>query len=168
MPDSPGVGEFGILPDYDQNTTSSNPIQIPTLINISIHTFTPSLNCPRCDFGHSVIIAQPERDLLRDIHTLGFILVPEKGSELWWPNVRHMATETGYGIQKLRPIHARTPDLVSLRQWESLLKGQWRRTFEGKYGNLLGLLEIKVQPEALLALTQYYDPPLNYFTFRDF
>ncbi|RDX67364.1 hypothetical protein CR513_53778, partial [Mucuna pruriens] len=69
----------------------------------------------------------------------------------------HMATETGYGIRKLRPIHARSPDLVSLRQ-----------TFGGKYGNLLGLLEIKVQPEALSALTQYYDPPLRCFTFRNF
>ncbi|RDX78147.1 hypothetical protein CR513_41626, partial [Mucuna pruriens] len=79
-----------------------------------------------------------------------------------------MATETGYGIWKLNPIHARTPDLVSLRQWGIHVKGQWCRTFEGKYGNLLGLLEIKVQPEALSALTQYYDPPLRCFTFRDF
>ncbi|RDX73412.1 hypothetical protein CR513_46989, partial [Mucuna pruriens] len=71
-------------------------------------------------------------------------------------------------LRKLCPIHAWTPDLISWRQWGSHLKGKWRRTFEGKYGNLLGLLEIKVQPEALLALTQYYDPPLKCFIFRGF
>ncbi|RDX83781.1 hypothetical protein CR513_35269, partial [Mucuna pruriens] len=54
-----------------------------------------------------------------------------------------MATKTGYGIQKIRPIHARTLDLVSLRQCGSHLKGQWCRAFEGKYDNLLGLLGIK-------------------------
>ncbi|RDY03991.1 hypothetical protein CR513_12352, partial [Mucuna pruriens] len=74
----------------------------------------------------------------------------------------HRATETGYGIRKLHPVQARTPNLISL------LKGEWHRTFEGKYDNLLGLLKIKVQLEALLALTQYYDPPLRCFTFRDF
>ncbi|RDX87726.1 hypothetical protein CR513_30770, partial [Mucuna pruriens] len=53
---------------------------------------------------------------------------------------------------KLHPIHVRTPDLLSLRKWGSCLKGQWRRAFEGRYGNLLNLL----------------DPPLRCFTFRDF
>ncbi|RDY10545.1 hypothetical protein CR513_04915, partial [Mucuna pruriens] len=42
-----------------------------------------------------------------------------------------MAMETGYGIRKLRLIHARTLDLISLRQWGSRLKGRWHRTFEG-------------------------------------
>ncbi|RDX98224.1 hypothetical protein CR513_18882, partial [Mucuna pruriens] len=118
----------------------------------------------------SVMIAQPERDLSGDIHTLGFILVCGRCLKkvLSSDGQRHMAMEIGYGIRKLCPIHARTPDLVSLRQWGSHLKGQWRKTFEGKYDNLLGLLEIKVQPEALSALTQYYDPPLRCFTFRDF
>ncbi|RDX91458.1 hypothetical protein CR513_26554, partial [Mucuna pruriens] len=48
------------------------------------------------------------------------------------------------------------------------LKGQWRRAFEKKYGNLLGLVNIEVQPAALSALTQYYDLPLRYFTFQGF
>ncbi|RDX85207.1 hypothetical protein CR513_33644, partial [Mucuna pruriens] len=65
----------------------------------------------------------------------------------------HMAMKIGYRIRKLRPIHTRTPNLVSLRQRGSHLKGQWCKTFEGKYGNLLGLLKIKMQPEALSALT---------------
>ncbi|RDX81608.1 hypothetical protein CR513_37690, partial [Mucuna pruriens] len=76
--------------------------------------------------------------------------------------------ETSYGIWKLHPIHVKTPNLLSLRQWGSCLKGQWHRTFEGRYGNLLSLLEIEVQPDTLSALTQYYDPPLKCFTFRDF
>ncbi|RDX71025.1 hypothetical protein CR513_49669, partial [Mucuna pruriens] len=50
----------------------------------------------------------------------------------------------------------------------SCLKGQWRRTFEGRHDNLLSLLEIDVQTDALSALSQYYDPPLRCFTFRDF
>ncbi|RDY11709.1 hypothetical protein CR513_03593, partial [Mucuna pruriens] len=44
----------------------------------------------------------------------------------------------------------------------------WRKTFEGRYDNLLSLLEIEVQPAALSTLTQYYDPPFRCFTFRDF
>ncbi|RDX97734.1 hypothetical protein CR513_19487, partial [Mucuna pruriens] len=64
--------------------------------------------------------------------------------------------ETGYGIWKLHPISIRTPYLLSLRQWGR------------RYGNLLSLLKIEVQPNALFALTQYYDPPLRCFTFRDF
>ncbi|RDX69172.1 hypothetical protein CR513_51746, partial [Mucuna pruriens] len=100
----------------------------------------------------SVVIAQPERDLSRDIHTLEFVPVCGRCSKkvLSSSGQRHMAKEIGYGIRKLRPIHARTPDLASLRQWGSRLKG----AFEGKYSILLGLLEIKVKSEALSALTQ--------------
>ncbi|RDX95148.1 hypothetical protein CR513_22362, partial [Mucuna pruriens] len=50
----------------------------------------------------------------------------------------------------------------------SHLKGQWWRTFEGRHDNLLSLLSIKVQPIALLALKQFYDPPLICFTLKDF
>ncbi|RDX76075.1 hypothetical protein CR513_43965, partial [Mucuna pruriens] len=50
----------------------------------------------------------------------------------------------------------------------SYLKGQWHRTFEGRYDNLLNLLEVEVQSATLSALTQYYDLPLGCFTFRDF
>ncbi|RDX69661.1 hypothetical protein CR513_51188, partial [Mucuna pruriens] len=60
--------------------------------------------------------------------------------------------ETGYGIQKLRPVQDKTLDLQSLRRWGSFLKGQWYRTFEGRYDNLLSLLEIKVQANTLSAL----------------
>ncbi|RDX77123.1 hypothetical protein CR513_42802, partial [Mucuna pruriens] len=42
------------------------------------------------------------------------------------------------------------------------------RTYEKMHGNLLQILEIKTQPEALEALNQYYDSPSRCFTFRDF
>ncbi|RDY02530.1 hypothetical protein CR513_14001, partial [Mucuna pruriens] len=41
-------------------------------------------------------------------------------------------------------------------------------TFERKYGNLLNLVNVEVQPKVLLVLTQYYDPPLRCFTFWEF
>ncbi|RDX97163.1 hypothetical protein CR513_20092, partial [Mucuna pruriens] len=177
MSDSLETGEFGILLNYDRFTAIPNPICLHKKISISnLHTTSKS---PLMRFRsrqmtiplrrkHLVMIAQPEHDLLGDIHTLGFIPVPEEGPKLWWLKARHMAMETGYGIRKLRLIHARTSDLVSLRQWGSCLKRQWCRAFEGKYDNLLGLLKIKVQLEALSALTQYYNSPLRCFTFRDF
>ncbi|RDY03891.1 hypothetical protein CR513_12469, partial [Mucuna pruriens] len=63
--------------------------------------------------------------------------------------------------------------LQSRVSWPEYLQGiksigQLRRTFEGRYGNYLSLLEVEVQPNALIALTQYYDPPLRCFTFNDF
>ncbi|RDX97092.1 hypothetical protein CR513_20179, partial [Mucuna pruriens] len=79
-----------------------------------------------------------------------------------------MDSETCRYIRKLRPIPTKALDLHALRHWESYLKGQWRRTFEGRHGNLLGLLSIEAQPATLSALIQYYDPPLRCFTFMDF
>ncbi|RDY06424.1 hypothetical protein CR513_09588, partial [Mucuna pruriens] len=79
-----------------------------------------------------------------------------------------MKGDISHHIWKLRPILTRTPDVQSLRQWGSQLKGHWRRTFERKYGNLIGLVSVEVQCTAISALTQYYDPPLRCFTFRDF
>ncbi|RDY01048.1 hypothetical protein CR513_15685, partial [Mucuna pruriens] len=61
-----------------------------------------------------------------------------------------------------------SPDVQSLRYWGSCLKGQWCRAFERMHGNLLRILEIETQSEALEVLVQYYDPPVRCFTFRDF
>ncbi|RDX92460.1 hypothetical protein CR513_25409, partial [Mucuna pruriens] len=36
------------------------------------------------------------------------------------------------------------PDLQSLRYWGSCLRGQWRRAFERKHGNLLRILEVEI------------------------
>ncbi|RDY04729.1 hypothetical protein CR513_11527, partial [Mucuna pruriens] len=49
------------------------------------------------------------------------------------------------GTCQTMPLQVKTPDLQSLRY----LKGQWCKTFEGRYDNLLSLLEIKVQKDAL-------------------
>ncbi|RDY06558.1 hypothetical protein CR513_09435, partial [Mucuna pruriens] len=38
----------------------------------------------------------------------------------------------------------------------------------GKYGKILGLLQIDVQSDALAILVQFYDAPLKCFTFKDF
>ncbi|RDX75439.1 hypothetical protein CR513_44664, partial [Mucuna pruriens] len=51
---------------------------------------------------------------------------------------------------------------------EERVVGQWHRAFEGRRDNLLSLLEVKVQPTALSVLAQYYDVPLQCFTFKDF
>ncbi|RDY12211.1 hypothetical protein CR513_03014, partial [Mucuna pruriens] len=79
-----------------------------------------------------------------------------------------MEGNTCHCVQKLRPVPTGTPNIQSLQHWGRQLKGQWRRTFERKYGNLLGLVNIEVQPAALSALTQYYDPSLGCFTFHGF
>ncbi|RDX92950.1 hypothetical protein CR513_24847, partial [Mucuna pruriens] len=42
-----------------------------------------------------------------------------------------MDMETGYGIQKLHPIHVKTPDLLSLRQWGRCLKGNGTKPSRG-------------------------------------
>ncbi|RDX77662.1 hypothetical protein CR513_42169, partial [Mucuna pruriens] len=71
-------------------------------------------------------------------------------------------------IRKLRHVPTRTPNTQSLQHWGSQLKGQWRRTFKRKYENLLSLVNVQVQLEALSAHTQYYDLPLRCFTFQEF
>ncbi|RDX66147.1 hypothetical protein CR513_55115, partial [Mucuna pruriens] len=43
-----------------------------------------------------------------------------------------------------------------------------RRTFEGRYENLLNIPKVEVQPAVLSTLTEYYDLPLRCFTFKDF
>ncbi|RDY02337.1 hypothetical protein CR513_14222, partial [Mucuna pruriens] len=78
-----------------------------------------------------------------------------------------METETQYRVRQWCPIHAKIPDLQSLRHWGSCLKGQWRKAFERKHGNLLSILEVEMQP-VVEALVQYYDLLVRCFTFRDF
>ncbi|RDY12559.1 hypothetical protein CR513_02627, partial [Mucuna pruriens] len=65
-------------------------------------------------------------------------------------------------------VHVKLPDLQSLWHWGLSLKGQRRRTFEKKHGNLIDILNIQVQPIALEMLVQYYDTFLRCFTFNNF
>ncbi|RDX79150.1 hypothetical protein CR513_40463, partial [Mucuna pruriens] len=82
--------------------------------------------------------------------------------------IKYMDPETCRYIRKLCPIPTKTPNLHALQHWGSHLKGQCRKTFEGRHDNLLSLLSIEVQSTTLSTLTQYYDPPLRCFTFMDF
>ena len=66
------------------------------------------------------------------------------------------------------PIRDSKPEFHSLRYWSSCLNSLWRQTFERRYGYLLQLIEIDIQPAAIEALVQYYDSPMRCFTFRDF
>ncbi|RDX97634.1 hypothetical protein CR513_19574, partial [Mucuna pruriens] len=81
---------------------------------------------------------------------------------------RNMEGDICHHVRKLRPIPTSTPDVQSLWQWGSQLKGQWRRTFKRKYSNLLSLVSVGVQSIALSVLTQCYDLLLRCFTLRDF
>ncbi|RDX90231.1 hypothetical protein CR513_27929, partial [Mucuna pruriens] len=67
-----------------------------------------------------------------------------------------------------RHVHVKLPDMQSLWYWGLSLKGQRRRTFEKKHGNLIDILNIQVQPIALEMLVQYYDTFLRSFTFNNF
>ncbi|RDY10761.1 hypothetical protein CR513_04671, partial [Mucuna pruriens] len=75
-----------------------------------------------------------------------------------------MGTKYQLGAKLGYPIQIRTPDLHAIRSISSCLKG----TFEKIHGNLVQILEIVTQPEALEALVQYYDSPARCFTFTDF
>ncbi|RDY01725.1 hypothetical protein CR513_14918, partial [Mucuna pruriens] len=79
-----------------------------------------------------------------------------------------MDTKTQYKAKKLHFVQIKTPDLWSLQQLGSCLKGQWHRTFEGRYGNLLRILEVELQPVVLSISIRYYDSPMRCFTFKDF
>ncbi|RDY06267.1 hypothetical protein CR513_09774, partial [Mucuna pruriens] len=79
-----------------------------------------------------------------------------------------MGTKYQLGAKLGYPVQIRTPNLHAIRSISSCLKGQWRRTFEKMHDNLLQILEIETQLEALEALVQYYDSPARCFTFRDF
>ncbi|RDX69192.1 hypothetical protein CR513_51716, partial [Mucuna pruriens] len=49
-----------------------------------------------------------------------------------------------------------------------LVKGSKRRNFENKFEKVLDLIQVEVQPWALSALVQFYDPSIRSFTFQDF
>lgn len=67
----------------------------------------------------------------------------------------------------VHPI-VKMPEVGSLKTWGTKLNKLQRSIFTQRYGNLLDLLEIKVQTGAITTLIQFYDPPLRCFTFQDF
>ncbi|MCI01983.1 hypothetical protein A2U01_0023015 [Trifolium medium] len=70
--------------------------------------------------------------------------------------------------KKTLQIKAQLPDVKSLKTFNGQLTSMTRDHFTLKYGNILDLLNIPVQVEAVTSLAQFYDPPLRCFTFQDF
>ena len=71
-------------------------------------------------------------------------------------------------LRKKSSLRTRVGNLTGLIKLGRRLKTIQREAFERKYGNLLSLMEVKVQLPAITALAQYYDSPLRCFTFQDF
>ncbi|RDX66159.1 hypothetical protein CR513_55109, partial [Mucuna pruriens] len=65
-------------------------------------------------------------------------------------------------------IKVKAPDSLVLKRYMEMLKGSARRMFEVRFGKILDLVEIEVQPEALSALAQFYDSPMRSFLFKKF
>jgi hypothetical protein len=59
-------------------------------------------------------------------------------------------------------------DLKSLRDLVNEMKTIQCGVFASKFGNIMDLLEVKMQTRDITALAQCYDPPLRCFTFQDF
>src|SRR3954471_253403 len=53
------------------------------------------------------------------------------------------------------------PDIKKLRNIRDKMSSFALNRFEGRYGDILDLLKVKVQEEAITALIQLYDPPLR-------
>src|SRR3954463_1996806 len=60
------------------------------------------------------------------------------------------------------------PGIKKLRIIRDKMSSNALNRFVGRYGDILDLLKVKVQEEAITALVQFYDPPLRCFTFQDF
>ncbi|XP_061359319.1 uncharacterized protein LOC133303421 [Gastrolobium bilobum] len=71
-------------------------------------------------------------------------------------------------LKKTLHLKAKKPDTESLKVLGRTLKKTQRLTLARKYGEILDLLEVDVQVDAITAVAQFYDTPLRCFTFRDF
>src|SRR3954468_845189 len=60
------------------------------------------------------------------------------------------------------------PGIKKLRIIRDKMSANGLNRFVGRYGDILDLLKVKVQEEAITALIQFYDLPLRCFTFQDF
>src|SRR4030066_1726855 len=66
------------------------------------------------------------------------------------------------------PFKVRLPDVEGLKALSGELKALSKVSFTEKYGDILDLLSINVQADAIQTLAQFYDPPMRSFLFRDF
>ncbi|KAI5439450.1 hypothetical protein KIW84_025011 [Lathyrus oleraceus] len=73
-----------------------------------------------------------------------------------------------YGKRKTLKFKIREPKTDNLRNYAmSLSKGR-KNSLNYKFGNILDLLNVPAQKEALTALTQFFGPTLRFFQFQDF
>src|ERR1044072_4025355 len=61
-----------------------------------------------------------------------------------------------------------SPDFAQLRSLCAQVVKNSFKDFSDSYGNILSLLDVSVDPFAIQALLQFYDPPLRCFTFQDY
>ncbi|XP_050908628.1 uncharacterized protein LOC127122317 [Lathyrus oleraceus] len=70
--------------------------------------------------------------------------------------------------RKALPFKAKIPDIANISRLLNEIPACFRVTLQGKFGQILDLLSIDVQTPAIIALAQFYDPPLRSFLFQDF
>ncbi|XP_050875279.1 uncharacterized protein LOC127078908 [Lathyrus oleraceus] len=70
--------------------------------------------------------------------------------------------------RKALPFKAKMPDIANILRLLNELLACFRVTLQGKFGQILDLLLVDVQTPAIIALTQFYNPPLRSFLFQDF
>src|SRR4030066_2549520 len=66
------------------------------------------------------------------------------------------------------PWKIKLPNMDSMKTLSRNLTPPLKRSFVAKYGDILDLLFVNVQPEAISVLAQFYDPPTRSFLFKDF
>src|SRR4030066_1439476 len=66
------------------------------------------------------------------------------------------------------PWKIKLPNMDSMKTQSRNLTPSLKRSFVATYGDILDLLSVNVQPEAISVLAQFYDPPTRSFLFKDF
>lgn len=59
-------------------------------------------------------------------------------------------------------------EIDNLKEFKTKMPPIFRNTFIGKYGKILDLMTIEVQPKVITNLAQFYDPLFKSFLFQDF
>lgn len=70
--------------------------------------------------------------------------------------------------RKTNQVIVKKPNVDCLRIFSQQLTSEQRQDFKKKYGKIIDLLNVNIQVEGISALSQFYDPPLRCFTFKDF
>ncbi|RDX60419.1 hypothetical protein CR513_61439, partial [Mucuna pruriens] len=170
-----------------ENSSAVERLRIDDIILLlyyCVHMGHPLGKLLRCDYTHMSAVLFPglrvkECGACSGTHTGGFSILVTAIVLPGADNLREpahsgklilfkMGTRYILGTKMGYPVQIKTSNLHTIRNISSRLKGQWHRAFEKTHGNLLQILEVETQPEALEALIQYYDTPARCFTFGDF